>query len=145
MADRSWEDLEQPILEAVAALEDEIDDVGLAALVERTGLSLDEVRIGTRRLFDSDLLTGLDATAANGVFQAFSLRLLPRGRQAVGQWPSADPAEAFLQTLAQRIAVEEDPEERGRLQRWLDSGRQVGTGVATGVVTAVVQQVTGLR
>lgn len=59
--------------------------------------------------------------------------------------PSADPAEAFLQALGQRIAVEDDPEERGRLQRWLDSGRQVGTGVATGVVTAVVQQMTGLR
>jgi hypothetical protein len=96
-----------------------------------------------RRLFETDLLTGSDASDME--FNALALRLLPKGRQAVDQWPSSDPAEAFLQVLAQRIAVEEDPEERGRLQRWLDSGRQVGTGVATGVVTAVVQQVTGLR
>ncbi len=121
MAERTWEVLELPILEAVAALEDKIDDVGLAALVERTGLTLDEVRIGTRRLFESDLVTGLDATAANGVFEAFTLRLLPRGRQAVGQWPSSDPGEAFLQVLTQRIAAEDDPEERGD---WRSSGIQ---------------------
>lgn len=57
----------------------------------------------------------------------------------------ADPAKACLHALAQHIAVEDDREERGRLQRWLESSRQVGRGAATDVGTAVVQQVTGLR
>ncbi len=73
-----------------------------------------------------------------------NLRLRPKGRQAVGQWPSTDPAEVFLQALAQRIAVEDDPEMRSRLEKLLDSAGQVGKGVATGIITAVVQQVSGL-
>lgn len=146
MAERTWEGLEQPILEAVAALEDEKPRVHLRDVVERTGLPAERVKIGVGRLLQTDLLTANvlpgDGDALNHVA---GLRLLPRGRQAVGQWPSADPAEAFLQVLAQRIATEDDPEERGRMQRWLDSARQVGAGVTTGVVTAVIQQVTGLR
>ncbi len=80
----------------------------------------------------------------SGTFSAMNLRLRPKGRQAVGQWPSTDPAEVFLQALAQRIAVEDDPEMRSRLEKLLDSAGQVGKGVATGIITAVVQQVSGL-
>ncbi len=142
MVERSWEDLEQPILEAVAELEDTDVDVGLPALADHTGLPLDRVRIGVRRLFDTDLLTGLDASADE--FYPISLRLLPRGRQMVRQWPSNDPAEALLQALAQRIAVEQDPEVRGRLEKARDSLGRVGQGVLAGIITAVVQQVSGL-
>ncbi len=79
-----------------------------------------------------------------GGFDALDLRLLPRGRQLVRQWPSSDPAEVFLQALAQRIAVEDDPEVRSRLEKLRDSAGQVGKGVAAGIITAVVQQVSGL-
>ncbi len=143
MAERSWETLEQPILEAVAELEDADVDVGLLAIADHTGLALDRVRIAVRRLLDTDLLTGIDASTMGG-FDALDLRLLPRGRQLVRQWPSSDPAEAFLQLLAERIAEEPDPEERNRLEGVRDSAGQVGKGVLTGVITALVQQVTGL-
>ncbi len=142
MVERSWEDLEQPILEAVAELEDTGTDIGLTALADHTGLPLVRLRIGVRRLFDTNLLTGLDASAEE--FYPISLRLLPEGRQAVGQWPSSDPAEAFLQALGQRVAAEEDPKERSRLEDVQRSAGEVGKGVLAGIITAVVQQVTGL-
>lgn len=113
------------------------------AISDHTGLSLEQVRTGVRRLFLTDLLTGSDASDMEG-FDALALRLLPRGRQAVGQWPSSNPAEAFLQLLDQRIVVQDDPEERSRLEKLRDSAGQVGKGVATSVLTAFVQQMTGL-
>jgi hypothetical protein len=104
MAERSWDELERPILEAVAELEDVDSSLGLPALANHTGLPLEQVRIGVRRLFETDLLTGSDASDMEA-FDALALRLLPKGRQAVGQWPSSDPVEALLQVLAERIAV----------------------------------------
>jgi hypothetical protein len=144
MAERSWEELEQPILEAVAELERH-RSTGLADIVAVTGLSAEQVKVGVSRLLPSDLLEGKELRGSARLLDVHGLRLLPKGRQAVDQWPSSDPAEAFLQVLAQRIAVEEDPEERGRLEKLWDSAGQVGKGVTAGVITAVVQQVSGLR
>ncbi len=144
MVERSWETLERPILEAVAELEDEKRHVSLHDVAERTGRPTEHVAIGVRRLFDTNLLDGKELPGAKP-YEARGLRLLPQGRQVVGQWPSSDPAEAFLELLAQRIATEEDPEERGRLERLRDSTGEVGKGVLTGIVTALVQQVTGLN
>ena len=145
MAERTWDELEQPILEAVAELEDELARVHLRDVVARSGLPAERVKIGVGRLLPTDLIEGNvlpgDGDRLNHVA---GLRLLPRGRQAVGQWPSADPAEAFLELLTQRIATEDDPEDRGRLEKLRDSAGQVGKGVATSVLTAFVQQVTGL-
>lgn len=143
MAERTGEDLEQPVLEAVAELEDEKRHVSLHDVAERAELPTDQVAIGVRRLLPTDLLDGTELPG-DKPYEARGLRLLPRGRQAVRQWPSADPAEAFLQALAQRIAVEPDPEQRGRLEKLRASTGEVGKGVLTGVVTALVQQVTGL-
>lgn len=145
MAERTWEDLEQPILEAVAALEHPDRSTGLADIVAASGLSAEQVKVGVSRLLPSDLLEGKEFRGDDRLLGVQGLRLLPKGRQAVDQWPSSDPAEAFLQVLAQRIAVEDDPDERGRLEKARDSAGRVGQGVLTGVITAVVQQVTGLR
>ncbi len=144
MVERSWERLEQPILEAVGELEDSDESLGLPAVAEQAGIPVEQVRIGVRRLLGTDLLDGEDTTGWSGTFSAMNLRLQPKGRQAVGQWPSSDPAEAFLQLLAERIAEEPDPDERNRLEGVLDSAGQVGKGVLTGVITALVQQVAGL-
>lgn len=144
MAERSWETLEQPILEAVAEREDRQDSwCDIAAVAAQAGLPAEQVTIGVRRLLATDLLDGNYGTAYDGS-DAFGLSLLPKGRQAVGQWPSSNPAEAFLQVLAHRIAVEEDHEVRGRLEKLRDSAGHVGKGVAAGIITAVVQQVSGL-
>jgi hypothetical protein len=131
MAERSWDELERPILEAVAELEDVDSSLGPPALANHTGLPVEQVRIGVRRLFETDLLTGSDDSDMGVAFAARALRLLPKGRQAVGQWPSSDPVEALLQVLAERIAVEDDPVERGRLEKARDSFAQMAKGVAT--------------
>jgi hypothetical protein len=143
VAEPTWDRLEHPILEAVAELEDQDSSLGLPTLAQQTGLPLEQIRTGVRRLFDTDLLSGIDASTKEG-FDAIGLRLRPRGRQTVGQWPASDPTEAFLQLLSQSIAAEEDPVERGRLEKLRDSAGQVSKGVAAGVLTAFVRQVTGL-
>ncbi len=48
MAELTWESLEKPILEAVAALEDTEPSLGLATIAAHTGLPLEQVRIGVR-------------------------------------------------------------------------------------------------
>ncbi len=144
MVERSWETLEHPILEAIGELEDSDESLGLPAVAEQAGIPVEQVRIGVRRLLGTDLLDGEDMTGWSGTFSAMNLRLRPKGRQAVGQWPSSDPAEAFLQALGQRIGADHDPEERSRLEDVQRSAGEVGKGVLAGIITAVVQQVTGL-
>ncbi len=110
MVERSWEGLEQRILEAVAELEHPDRSVRLADVAKHTALSLEQVKIGVSRLLPSDLLDGKEHRGDKRLLDVRGLRLLPRGRQVVHQWPSSDPAEAFLQLLAERIAEEPDPE-----------------------------------
>lgn len=145
MVERSWEQLEQPILEAIGELEDVEPRVSVRDVAQHADIPVERVKIGVRRLLRTDLLEGKELIGDGGqTYEAAGLRLLPKGRQAVGQWPSSDPREALLQLLSERIAVESDPEERGRLEKLRDSAGQVSKGVATSLITALVQQMTGL-
>ena len=139
MAESTWEHLEQPILEAVAELEDTQDPLGIEGIAEHSGLPADEVRIGVKRLLDTDLMTGKEL-AGFGVYDVLGIRLLPRGRQVVRQWPSSDPADALLDVLAERIAQEKDPEKRSRLERLRDAVSSVSKDVIAGTIVAVGQR-----
>ena len=139
MADSTWEHLEQPILEAVAELEDTHDPLGLEAIAEHCGLSVEQVRVGVKRLLPTDLLSGKEL-AGLGVYDVMGIRLLPRGRQVVQQWPSSDPLEALLQVLSERIAQERDPDERGRLERFRDAAGSISKDVIAGTIVAVGQR-----
>ena len=143
MTASTWHELEGPILEAVADLEDTHDPLGMNAIAEHTGLSADQVGVGLKRLLPTDLLTGKELKSS-GVYDVKGIRLLQRGRQVVQQWPSSDPFEGLLQILTERIAEEDDPDEQSRLERFRDAAGATSKEVLTGVLTALAQRMAGL-
>lgn len=77
MAERQWETQAVPILEAVAAAEDEGRRPNLDQLVEATGLDRDVAAREVRSLIVDDYLDGLDASSMGGPDY---LELQPRRR-----------------------------------------------------------------
>jgi hypothetical protein len=142
MADRTWETREQPILEAVAKAEESGVRVYLSSQIGADiGLTETATSIGFRGLEEDHYLTAGPKRFTGGVMM--NPRLLGKGRRAVGQWP-ADPYDELVTALRDRIAHEDDPEARGRLQRLLEALGDVGQKVATSVLTDYVKRTVGL-
>ena len=78
------------------------------------------------------------------VSEYIELRLLERGKRAVGEWPNEDPYADLVALLEHRIAEEENPERRSRLQRFLDGLVDAGKDIATAVLSDVVKRQMGL-
>lgn len=73
------------------------------------------------------------------------LRLTPKGRGAVGDWPSGSEAgDLLIRTLEARLARLPEGERKSGLARLLDAAREVGTEVLTGVLSKVVRGMMGL-
>lgn len=104
MAEQSWNDLEQPILEAVAALEGEKRIIFLHDVAERTGLPVDRVGVGVRRLLGTDLLDGKELVDGDQ-YEAAGLRLLAEGRRAIGQWPAAPSTATVDDRMSRRLML----------------------------------------
>lgn len=75
---------------------------------------------------------------------AEDLRLTERGYRAVGAWPSADPYDQLMKLLAERIDAEDQPEVKGKLERFRESVQGIGREVLVGVLTSLAKQSTGL-
>ena len=67
-------------------------------------------------------------------FDWWDLRLTEKGRRAIQQWPSDDPGASLVQLLEERLEQSDDPSETTKLQRVLDTIRDVGTGVLSSVL-----------
>ena len=141
----TWNERELKILEAVARCEesDEIN-VGVADLANRAALDPQTTARGVRALVDAGYMTGADASTLDG-YDLLAPRLLERGRRAIGQWPSEQTFEAFLQALDEQIVETEDPLERSRLEKLRAAAADVGKGVVGAVLTAIIKQQTGLH
>ena len=136
MAAETWNERELPILEAIAALEEELirrHDLTDDLLQERTGLDGRTVERALRSLEYAGYLTGTDASSMSG-FGMMSIELRGPGRRAIGQWPSTDPADAFVRALDRMLATEADPDERSRLQRLRDAAADVTKQVLSGAL-----------
>lgn len=90
MVTRTWEEREQRLLEAIATAEEEGREARADELDSPTGLSPQQVQQGLRALYDAGYVDGIDVTAQGDTFDLLNIRLLERGRRAVGQWPSED-------------------------------------------------------
>lgn len=124
MARMTWDERERPILEAIAAGEAG-RDLNNDDVAEATGLSRDDVDRGLLALYEADYVTGTDA-AAEELCYLLGMRLLERGRRAVGVWPADDSGEALLDLLRARIADADTDEERSRWQRLFDAAKGLG-------------------
>lgn len=139
-----WE-RELVLLQAIAQAEQESDeDTDSYRLPEATGLESREAESGLRALFDARFTTGTDVSGFDQVFGLLAIRLLERGRRAVGQWPPEDQYDAFVAVLEQQISDAATDEERTRLDRIRDAAVGVGRDVLTSVLSAWARQAGGL-
>ncbi len=135
MVERAWEQRALPILEAVAAREAEGRRPSFDEVVTDTSLDRGQCAREVLSLVEDGYITAIDAGSASGA-DWVSIRLAPRGRRAVGEWP-ADPVDAFIGAIEQAIARTDDPAERGRLEKLRGAVVDVTKGVVAGaIVTA---------
>jgi hypothetical protein len=144
MVERSWESLEYPILRAVGELEDTVPHLRLEMVADATGLPLEDVRIGVRRLLRTDMLDGRDA-GAEEPYSAIGLRLEERGRRVVGQWPADAGPDLLLEALEERIQTEQDEENRSLLERFRNTVRTLPKDVMTAVLVGYAKKLSGLE
>jgi hypothetical protein len=78
------------------------------------------------------------------VIVADVLRLTPKGRRAVGQWPSGQTGNVLIQVLETTVMQMPEGEAKSRLHAFLEAAQQVGTDVLSQVVTNVIKSATGL-
>ena len=72
------------------------------------------------------------------------LRLAPRGRRAVRDWPGDDAFEALMIALDAAIDRATEPAERTKLEKLKATAQEVGQGVLTSILTSVLTQAAGL-
>lgn len=141
----TWESRELPLLAAVARAEQTGTPADTHSLANDTRLTTRDASMGLRALYDAEYLTGIDATTMSGPsFDLLDVRLLERGRRAVGQWPADDLRQVLLAILEQRISSTADPEERSRLERFREGVIGVGTEVVTSLLSSFLRHAAGL-
>lgn len=82
----TWEPRELPILQAIARAEAGNRSVDLSSIADESGIDRPTVERGVEALSDGRYLTGNDTTTFDG-YDLIAIRLLERGRRAVGSGP----------------------------------------------------------
>lgn len=131
------------LLEAIADAEDRGVEARADELGEPTGLALGDVQRGVQALYDAEYIDGIVATTQQDIFDLLNIRLLERGRRAVGQWPAEDQYAALMQVLERQIATSEDPTERTKLERLRDAALGLGEGMVATILNAWARSLAG--
>jgi len=142
MAERTLETIERPILEAVRAAEIESRDF------EPSGLGLDPSVYVTaaRSLIEDGFIDGRVTVSGSGIVVSLMVdRLSGKGRRAIQQWPGDDAFEELVAIIRDRIAREDDPGLKRKLQHLLDSLQDVNKVVAAGMIVQLLASATHLR
>ena len=136
-----------PLLEQVLAGE-ETDASAATSAVLASADQDGAVHRTLAALLDDGYLTGATPHWPLGsprpVIVADVLRLTPKGRRAVGQWPSGQTGNVLIQVLETTVMRMPEGEAKSRLHAFLAAAQQVGTDVLSQVVTNVIKSATGL-
>jgi hypothetical protein len=109
MVESTWE-RDAQVMEAIRSFErDRPDERTGQRLSELTDLDQGEIDEILVSLADADYVHARDEPSAAELHWWWDIRLRERGRRAIGQWPSEDPAQALIQLLEERIALTEGP------------------------------------
>lgn len=135
MAPRTWETRELPLLEVIAAAEQEgptyalpSDEVG-----RRAGLDQMAAQMGRRELHRAGYIRGADVSSHDG-WGLINIKLEERGRRQVGQWPSENGYDELIRLLDGRLESTDDEDERGSLRRLRDAATDVGRGAVSALI-----------
>jgi hypothetical protein len=138
VADDTWFPVALPILEEVARIEP--GDLESQDLAGRLGLPAGKVEVEIARLLEGGFITGIDTTGYGGGVSMIQTRLGVSGARAVQAWPSADPYEALLQVIEQKLLDDDiDPDTRSKLTRLKSTFTEVGKGTVTALLAAFIQ------
>ena len=88
---KTWDELEIPILRALADMEDAgAPEISQQDVAQAVGLPLPRVHLGLRRLVRAEYLSAEEyRSGAGGPAQYLKIELLERGLRAAGAWPTA--------------------------------------------------------
>ncbi|MHB1846316.1 MAG: hypothetical protein ACYCWW_15945 [Deltaproteobacteria bacterium] len=140
----TWAWREVPIMEAVIELHESRQMGGCSAgeVVERTGLSLEDVRRGVIALNG----TYLDVHRSAGDPSTWSIsKIHPTARQAARQWPTAENMVDQLIVALDRVEAETtDQGERSRLATARRSLTEVGRALLVEVAAKAFERSVGL-
>lgn len=143
MAERTWDEREQPLLEAVFELEEEGEhptSITTEALAERSGLDESKTVQAVWGLGLADYLVLRDGSTMGGNRSYYGISLMEKGRRSIHQWPPEAGYEAFIELLRMQQAQEDDPEQKRKLGKVIDAASDVGKDVLGSVVSALIRQ-----
>lgn len=147
MVNETWTTEAVPLLEAVLA--GEIHDPGAVTseLLRRCNLEPTTQRT-LAALVEDEYLVGAGVHWPIGrpqpVIVADILRLTPKGRRAVGQWPEGSTGDLLRGALEAALIELPEGEAKSKVRALLDATRQVGTDVLSAIVSNVVRSSMGL-
>ena len=136
-----WADVDLPVLRAIDRLLDAQPIVHTRMLPAELGLESMTVQRSVRRLFDAGFIDGVDATAQGEHFDLMAIRLLERGLEAVGAWPS-DAYDRLLEQVADEIESTTDQVRKSRLAALRDGIAAAGREIAVEVLAEWAKRVT---
>jgi hypothetical protein len=147
MVQETWTTAAVPLLEQVLTGEEGGPRAATSALLQQSNVD----RITQRTLaalIEDGYLAGAGVHWAMGreepIIIADILRLTPRGRRAVGQWPSSQAGDVLIHVLEAALLELPEGDTKSRMHGLLNAAREVGTEVLTGVVATVVKSTMGL-
>ncbi|MYA85229.1 MAG: hypothetical protein F4Y12_06550 [Acidimicrobiaceae bacterium] len=129
----TWDDIAMPILRTLQEMEVEQGGnpfgADVSQIEERLGIDIAEVGPQLDSLEHDEFISveGRDG-ASYRPFRQIGVKLLPKGRRALGEWP-ADPMETLAAALARRLeqaSAAANNEERSRLKALAEKVRDAG-------------------
>jgi hypothetical protein len=148
MTESTWETVALPILEHVAAVEDDAGFRGILSVSElAAAINQPPTRVESdlHRLFEGGYLLGrMGAGFGEPDFMTMP-RLSDLGARTVGKWPPNDPYELLLRLVEQRIDSAADDQERSRWQRVRAAITDVGKAGVAGLMVEATKAITGLN
>jgi hypothetical protein len=139
MAEESWTTVERPILEAVRRAELAGEDVDNAARQAVPDVA-DQVYAQTiYSLGQEGCLAITSAAMGGGLLFVTVLHLLPKGRRAIGQWPSGDLGSMFVDELQRQIDAEPNEERKSKLRAVLVAVHNYGQDFAADVLAKMLK------
>jgi hypothetical protein len=143
----SWSTIAVPLLERLATSEISDPQGASLELVEECNSSAAVLRTLASLIEDGFIAGGSvywPLGAGKPTLSVDVLRLTPKGRRAIRQWPPEQSVESFVEVIKEEILSLPDGEARSRLQSLLNATLAVGTNVLSGIFSNLLNRATGL-
>ena len=147
MVTDTWTTIALPILEKLADFESSNPQTATSEILSECNGSEPFLRTLASLIEDEYVAGGRvfwPLEAGKPTITVDVLRITPRGRRAIRQWPAEHSVEIFVEIIERNIHLAPDDETRSKLQGLLDATRAVGTDVLAGVISNLLKSAGGM-